>query len=54
MTSEDLRRTVQGIMQSASAHGGAVFASDIDYGIADDSGDGRQRTDETPRPAGRR
>ena len=33
MTSEDLRRTVQGIMRSASAHGGAVFASDIDYGV---------------------
>ena len=44
MTSEDLRRTVQGIMQSASAHGGAVFASDIDYGVADGSG-----TDEAPR-----
>lgn len=38
MTSEDLRRTVQGIMRSAAAHGGAVFASDIDYGVdlADD------------------
>lgn len=32
MTSEDLRRTVQGIMRSTAAHGGAVFASDIDYG----------------------
>ena len=26
-------------MLSASAHGGAVFASDIDYGVADDGGD---------------
>ena len=42
MTSDDLRRTVQGIMRAASSHGGAVFASDIDYGDAsegDDSGD---------------
>ncbi|HWM20370.1 MAG TPA: DUF4349 domain-containing protein [Ilumatobacteraceae bacterium] len=31
MTSEDLRRTVQGIMRAAASHGGAVFASDIDY-----------------------
>ena len=37
MTSDDLRRTVQGIMRSAAAHGGAVFASDIDYGT--DAGD---------------
>jgi hypothetical protein len=48
MTSEDLRRTVQGIMRSASTHGGAVFASDIDYGV-DVAGDG---TDEA-RPPGR-
>jgi Domain of unknown function (DUF4349) len=39
MTSEDLRRTVQGIRQSAEAHGGAVFASDIDYGVAAAGGD---------------
>ena len=41
MTSNDLRRTVQGIMRSATAHGGAVFASDIDYGVnlAEDGGD---------------
>jgi hypothetical protein len=42
MTSDDLRRTVQGIMRSASTHGGAVFASDIDYGVdvaGDDNGD---------------
>ncbi len=49
MTSEDLRRTVQGIMQSASAHGGAVFASDIDYGVADGSGADGSGTDEAPR-----
>jgi hypothetical protein len=36
MTSDDLRRTVQGIMRSAAAHGGAVFASDIDYGDGPD------------------
>jgi hypothetical protein len=42
MTSTDLRRTVQGIMRAASSHGGAVFASDIDYGVGsegDDPGD---------------
>jgi hypothetical protein len=39
MTSDDLRRTVQGIMRSAAAHGGAVFASDIDYGTTGDDGD---------------
>jgi hypothetical protein len=49
MTSDDLRRTVQGITQSASAHGGAVFASDIDYGVAEDSGANDSGTDETPR-----
>lgn len=49
MTSEDLRRTVQGIMQSASAHGGAVFASDIDYGVADGNGTDGSGTDEAPR-----
>ena len=45
MTTEDLRRTVQGITQSASAHGGAVFASDIDYGVAD----GSETDDAAPR-----
>ena len=42
MTSTDLRRTVQGIMRSAAAHGGAVFTTDIDYGTdsgADDTDD---------------
>ncbi len=45
MTSEDLRRTVQGIMRSAAAHGGAVFASDIDYGV-DPSDDGGATSDD--------
>ncbi|HEX4982563.1 MAG TPA: DUF4349 domain-containing protein, partial [Ilumatobacteraceae bacterium] len=52
MTTEDLRRTVQGIRQSAAAHGGAVFASDIDYGNADGSGADGNDTDE-PAPTGR-
>jgi hypothetical protein len=39
MTTEDLRRTVRGIMGAAAAHGGAVFASDIDYGSATDDDD---------------
>ena len=47
MTSADLRRTVQGIRLSAEAHGGAVFASDIDYGTAVDDGS------EDSAPAGR-
>jgi hypothetical protein len=46
MTSNDLRRTVQGIMRSAAAHGGAVFASDIDYGV-DLADDGDDTTDDT-------
>ena len=40
MTSEDLRRTVQGIMRAAASHGGAVFASDIDYGVGTEGDDG--------------
>jgi hypothetical protein len=52
MTSEDLRRTVQGIRQSAAAHGGAVFASDIDYGNADGSGADGSDTDKSA-PTGR-
>ncbi len=45
MTSDDLRRTVQGIIRSAAAHGGAVFASDIDYGT---DTDGRDPNDAAP------
>jgi hypothetical protein len=52
MTSQDLRRTVQGIRQSAAAHGGAVFASDIDYGNADGSGADGSDTDKSA-PTGR-
>ena len=45
MTSDDLRRTVQGITRSAAAHGGAVFTSDIDYGTGTD---GTDTDDATP------
>jgi hypothetical protein len=48
MTSDDLRRTVQGIMRSASTHGGAVFASDIDYGV-DVAGDDNDEATPTGR-----
>jgi hypothetical protein len=48
MTSNDLRGTVQGIMRSAATHGGAVFASDIDYG-ADVAGDDNDEATPTGR-----
>jgi hypothetical protein len=49
MTSDDLRRTVEGIRRSAAAHGGAVFTSDIEYGTDPDGGD----TSDDATPTGR-